>query len=398
MKPQSPDAQLLHALSYVVGVPMLGGFVGAVVSFGCESIYWLGFGAWPKWSISYVTGPIPPTGLVGLDRIISGLFDGPLSLQLLILVFICAGLSGWVEKRSERAERKRLEKLPGSAPLIWRLRFPDWKSVAEIGDFWQPPKRTSIENTVRSPTSVRAAPSMDDQERSARGVPNVASLALEVVASSPSPPKARREQSAAEFSEPNRIHSSSDHEKWSLWKSANIGLLVSVFTLLLQIGAGRGFELANYAHTASVATVSGLIGQILGVPLIFVLIAMVRNVLYGRQPNSSASTVRGALTFLALLVAMLGALMIYGEAFFSSTEIISGESRKYLVADVQRSCVQRQRALGQAATDAQIEKFCTCMAEKVADRTTYKEAGTEPDASALANLKQKVERAGNACR
>jgi hypothetical protein len=147
--------------------------------------------------------------------------------------------------------------------LIWRPGFPDWKSVAEIGDFWQPPKRTSIKNTVRSPTPVRAAPAVDDQERLARGVPNVASLVLEVVASNPSPPKAQREQSAAEVSEPNRTHPSSDHEKWSLWKSANIGLLVSAFELLLQIGGGRGFELANYAHTASAATISGLIGQIL---------------------------------------------------------------------------------------------------------------------------------------
>jgi hypothetical protein len=153
--------------------------------------------------------------------------------------------------------------------LNWRPGFPNWKPVRELGDFWQPPKRTSIQATIQ------AAPEQVNQ--------------------------------------PDRTDASSDREKWSLWKSADIGLLVSAFTLLLQIGAGRGFELANYAHTASVATISGLIGQILGAPLIFVLIAAVRNLLYRRQPKSSASAVRGALTFMALLVCVLGALMFYGE-------------------------------------------------------------------------------------
>jgi len=68
-----------------------------------------------------------------------------------------------------------------------------------------------------------------------------------------------------------------------------------------QIGSGRGFELADYAHTASGATIGGLIGQILGVPLIFVAIAAVRNLLNRQQPKSGASVVRGALTFAALL-------------------------------------------------------------------------------------------------
>jgi hypothetical protein len=187
-------------------------------------------------------------------------------------------------------------------------------------------------------------------------------------------------------------------ERWSLWKSSNIGLLVSAFTLLLQIGNGRGFELADYAHTASAATISGLIGQILGAPLIFVLIAVVRNLLNRRQPKSSASAVRGALTFVALLVSILGSLMIYGGIFFSSTEKISGETRKTFIADATRSCVRKQRSLGQSVTEAQIDKYCNCASEKMADGTTYKQLGNEPDASALADLKQKAEAAGYACR
>jgi hypothetical protein len=90
--------------------------------------------------------------------------------------------------------------------------------------------------------------------------------------------------------------------------------------------------------------------------------------------------------------------MVYGEVFFSSTEIISGETRKSFVADAHLACVQKQRSLEQNVTEAQIDKYCTCTTEQVADRTTYKQLGTEPDASALANLKQKVEAAGYACR
>jgi hypothetical protein len=187
-------------------------------------------------------------------------------------------------------------------------------------------------------------------------------------------------------------------EKWSLWKSANIGLLVSAFILLLQIANGRGFELANYAHTASAETVSDLIGRILAAPLIFVLIAVVRNLLKKRQPKSSASAARGALTFVVLLMLILGALMVYGEVFFSSTEIISGETRKTLIADISRECIQKQRSLGQNLADAKISKYCTCMSEKMADSTTYKQMGTKLDASALADLRERVETASHACR
>jgi hypothetical protein len=203
--------------------------------------------------------------------------------------------------------------------LIWRPGFPDWKSVSEIGDFWQPPKQTSTRASVQSPTLVQSAP-----ER----VP-----------------------------EPGRIDAPPAGKKWSLWKSANVGLLFGALVLLIQIGDGRGFELANYAHTASAETLTNLIARILSVPLIFVLITVVRNLLNRRQPKSSASAARGALIFVALFVCILGALMVYGEIVFSSTETISGEVRKTLVANWSRECVQKQRSLGQNVTEAQIDKY-----------------------------------------
>ena len=39
-------------------------------------------------------------------------------------------------------EYLRDESLVGS-DLIWRPGYPDWKSISEISDFWQPPRRTA---------------------------------------------------------------------------------------------------------------------------------------------------------------------------------------------------------------------------------------------------------------
>jgi len=243
--------------------------------------------------------------------------------------------------------------------LIWRPGFADWKSVSEIDDFRQRSPRMTAET----------------------GVP----LQSEINVSAHS-------EHVADGGEPLR------GKKWSLWKSANVGLLVGALTLLVQAVSGRGFELADYAHTGSAATISSLIGQTLGAPLIFVVVAAARNLVYWRRPKSTASTARGALTFVALLACILGALKVYGEVFFSSTEMIGGESRKAFIADASRACVQKQRSSGANITEAQIEKYCTCVSEKMADGTTYQQLGTEPDANALADLRIKTEAAGYACR
>ena len=243
--------------------------------------------------------------------------------------------------------------------LIWRPGLPDWRQVSEIDDFRQPPRQASLRDSVQVRTPVRA----------------------------PSEPR----------HQPDKDQPAADG-KWSLWKSANIGLLFSALTLLIQIASGRGFELANDTHTASAETISALASQILAAPLIFVLIAFARNLLNWRQPKSKASVVRGAIAFAALLLCLSGALVVYGEVFFSSTEIISGEARSTFVADASYPCIQKQRSLGLNVTEAQIDKYCSCVSEKIANNTTYKQLGTDADARALADLKQKLEAAGNACR
>ena len=244
--------------------------------------------------------------------------------------------------------------------LIWRPGFSDWRPISEIDYFRQPPKQTSMRALVPSRAPARSPPQFVD--------------------------------------EGDKTNSPPAGEKWSVWKSANIGLVVSALTLALQIGTGRGFSLASYAHTASVATITALTSQILGVPLFFALIAVVRNLLYRRQSKSTASAIWGALSFVMLLVGIVVALVGYGKVFFSNTEMISGEAREIFIADGYRACAQKQRSLRQNIADAQIDKYCTCVSEKVADSTTYQQLGAELDGSALSDLKQKVEAAGYSCR
>jgi len=244
----------------------------------------------------------------------------------------------------------------GGSDFIWRPGLPDWKAVSEIGDFWQPPAGASAQSLAPVRSVSEPIPDRDGTDPRSAG------------------------------------------RKWSVWKSATIGLLISALTLLIQIGLGRGFELANNAHTVSAATIGGLVGQILAVPVIFAVIAVVRNLLKRQQPKSRASAVRGALTFVALLVFILGALAVYGEVFFSSTAPVSGETRVALIAGAVRSCVRKQHSANQTLSDSQIDKYCGCVSEKMADGTTYQQLGTEPDANALEALRQKAEAAGSACR
>jgi hypothetical protein len=248
-------------------------------------------------------------------------------------------------------------RLSGS-DLIWRPGLSDWKEVSELDEFRQPPKRAPLREPARAgtppaPAEIRSQPDRD--EPSAGG-------------------------------------------KWSLWRSANIGLLFSALTLVIQIAGGRGFVLANYAHTASAETISFLVGQIVAAPLIFVFIAFLRNLLNRRRPKSKASVALGAITFVALFLCLSGALFLYGEVFFSRNEIISGEARSTFIADASYPCIQKQRSADPNATQAQIDKYCACVSEKIASSTTYKQLGTAADAAALAKLKQRLEAAGNACR
>lgn len=280
--------------------------------------------------------------------------------------------------------------------FVWCPDFPDWKRAGEIGD------NRPLENLPAQAVVVPGDAAHDDQNIAVDG------------AAEPEPVPLQLKRNGAlaaffdlfSFREPGppslenalTIEALSAGAAWSLWTSANIGLLVSALALLLQIGRGQGFELANYAHAASPAAISALIGQILSVPLLFVLIALVRNLLKQGRPKPRANPIRHALAFLALLLCMLGGLGAYGETVFASTEIISGEARKSFIAEAYGACLRKQHAGGQNVSDPQVDKYCICISQKMAASTTYQQFGSEPDANALAELRQKVEAVSDACR
>jgi hypothetical protein len=244
--------------------------------------------------------------------------------------------------------------LTGSDP-IWRPGFAEWKSVGEIAEFWQPAR----------PPAGGASPATERTEEQAKTTQPKLST------------------------------------KFSLWKSANIGLGLSALSLLPRLVTDSGDEIADYAHTASVSTIAYLIGEITWLPLLFVLIAGIINVVYWRHPKSNASALWGAMTFVSLLAVIIGGLMVYGEIFFSSNQTISGAFRKKYVAEANSSCIRNQRSqLAQDVAEANIEKiqkFCACVTERSANSTTYKQAGAKLDANGLADLKQRVEAASSAC-
>jgi uncharacterized integral membrane protein len=250
------------------------------------------------------------------------------------------------------------ERLVGT-DLIWRPGFSDWKSISEITDFWQPPKQGSLR---------------------------------------PPPMPAPTEQPERDNDQINAV---ATNKKWSIWRAANAGLLVSVLPLALQIANGRGVELASYAQTASAETVLFLGGQILAGPLLFVIIALVRNTFKWRLPKSDARAIEGAIVFSLLLLGIGLSLALYGQWFFGSNERISGGTRDYFMSKMQPVCVQRQMSLKQGAnpSDDQISKYCTCVSIQMADNTTYKRLASDSTAPDVReHLKQQTEAAGQACR
>jgi hypothetical protein len=255
--------------------------------------------------------------------------------------------------RAEVLEYLRGGTLSGGA-LIWRPGFAEWKRISEIPEFRQRPRRT-----IR-PAPARSAPAR--------------------------PPVPAQADSAS----PSRTP-----QKWSIWRSASIGLLVSALILIVQIGIGRGLQLASAVHTASPAAVGALLGQILAAPMLFALVALVRNRFRRGASMSTASAARGALMFVGLLVCVVAALIVYGNVFFSSTEALSGETRKAFVSDMYRACVQTQRVISWGVSEAVIARHCGCVSEKMADMTTFEQLGSEPSE---ADVRSKAEASGKACR
>jgi uncharacterized membrane protein YtjA (UPF0391 family) len=237
--------------------------------------------------------------------------------------------------------------------LIWRPGFADWKPVSEVAEFWQPP---------------------------------------------PSPRPSELPE-WVEIDTASTFQVSPSGKQWSIWKAANVGLIVSVLTMALQIANGRGVELAAYVQAASVNTITHLAGRILAMPVIFVMIAMIVNAFKGQSPSSGTSATKGAITFVLMLVGVVLSLVLYAQWFFSSDERISGGARDWAIKQMQPICMQRQKSISSTTSDEQESRYCRCFSEKMADRTTYRKLTDDPTApEVLPNLKKQAEAAGQACQ
>jgi hypothetical protein len=154
------------------------------------------------------------------------------------------------------------------------------------------------------------------------------------------------------------------------------------------------------AEGAGTATIAALAGQILGVSLLFVIVALVVNTFRWRLPKSDARAIKGVTVFVILLVSIGLSLALYGQWFFSSTERISGGTRDYVMSKMQPGCVQRQMSLKQGAnpSDEQISKYCQCVSIYIADNTTYKGLTRDSAPDVLEYLKKQAGAAGRECR
>lgn len=267
--------------------------------------------------------------------------------------------------RSQVLEHLQDGQLVGSDP-IWRPGFSDWKQVSELAEFWQPPNHGTV------PPSSFAPPPTEQPKRD--------DVQIDAVVPAQAAPS---------------------NKKWSIWRAANAGLIVTMLILAVQIASGRGYDLANLAYTPGTGSLGELTGQILAVPLLFVIIALLVNIFKWRQPSSDAKATKGAIKFASMLVGIGLSLALYGQWFFSSMELISGTTRDEVISGMRSGCVKRQMSLRQGAnpSENQISKYCNCIGDQIANKMTYKQVAsgtTAPDVREY--FKQQAEVAGLTCR
>ncbi len=249
--------------------------------------------------------------------------------------------------------------------LVWRPGFEDWLPLREIQEFWLPP--------ARGQSARYGAPNqpITDKDETALAPP-----ALPVEAEGP------RDQ---------------QDEKWSLWGAASAGLVLSVATLVIGALSKDGYSLASYVHTPTADSLAYLFGQLSFGPLLFMVVATVRNGVKGSKLRpSSASAVKRALIFVAIAIVVVASLKTYGELYFSRQEVIGGEARADIVKSFMSGCVRSQQnmAANLGATETQIGSYCNCLAASLGS-LTYKQIGMS---NAMDYIKQAIEPAVPACR
>lgn len=215
--------------------------------------------------------------------------------------------------------------------LVWRPGFEDWRPLKEVREFWRPPARSQQQthDPARRPPVNR-----------------------DVVAPPPLPVEVRRPTNER-------------GEKWGLWSAASAGLTLSAATLVISVLTTESYRLASYVHSPTADSLAYLFGYLSVGPILFVVIAAIRNTLASRRLGpSSASAGKRAMIFFTLLVAIVALLKIYGEFYFSRDEVISGEARTDIVRSFLSGCTRSQRAMApnSTITDAQIDGYCNCVA------------------------------------
>ncbi|WP_225134772.1 hypothetical protein [Bradyrhizobium yuanmingense] len=168
---------------------------------------------------------------------------------------------------------------------------------------------------------------------------------------------------------------------------------------LLVIGAlsKDGYKLASYAHTPAADSLAYLFGQLAFAPLLFLVIAAIRNGVKGAKlRSSSASAGKQALIFFVIAISVVASLKIYGEYYFSRQDVISGEARTDIVQSFMSGCVRSQQnmAANLGATETQMDSYCNCLASSLGS-LTYKQIGMS---NAMDYIKRAIEPAVPACQ
>lgn len=237
------------------------------------------------------------------------------------------------------------------ADLVWRPGFENWIPLREVREFWVPPDPPTPEpETNVSPPPLQADVSI--------------------------------------------VHVDS---KWSLWRAATIGLAIASLVLAISAFTRQSYMLANVGYAPTAGLIGELIGQLFLLPLLFYLVAMIRNVVRRRNLRpSSVSAIRGAAGFFGILIVVGISLMIFGSFYFSRDEIIEGDARSDFVRSFAAGCFRSQRnaAINAGFTDTQIDGYCNCAGNSVASTFTYRQMALGDKE----NLRKVVEQVAPSCR
>jgi hypothetical protein len=241
----------------------------------------------------------------------------------------------------------------GDTP-IWRPGLENWVPLREVREFWTPPS-----GPERQAASEGEGPPTPDQA----------------------------------FDPKKQLD-----EKWSLWGAATGGLVISSVLFCLRALTTDGYRLASIGYDPSAGQLGELIGELFFVPLLFAMIAVIRNAVRRRSLRpSSASASRRVAVFFGIMIAIAVSLKIFGTLYFSRNEIISGDARADFVNSFLKGCFRTQRAtaVNTSLTDTQIDSYCNCVASSVAKTLTYNQLG---GSNIMENLKQAATTAAPSCQ